>query len=85
MQMLLEKNRPHTHLAAHQEQKAWPRTCIKVQLIRGQHCCQNDGLGSGPAGQLVKPPPELRARAAGALHPEASARAAFAMFVIAGS
>lgn len=54
---LLEKNRPRTHLAAHQEQKAWPRACIKVQLVRGQRRCQNDGLGSGPAGQLVKPPP----------------------------
>lgn len=72
MLKLLEKNRPRTHLAAHQEQKAWPRACIKVQLVRGQRRCQNDGLGWGPAGQLVKPPPEPGARAAGAQRPEAS-------------
>lgn len=53
-----------------------------MQLVRGQRRCQNDGLGSGPAGQLVKTPPEPRARAAGAIRPEASAHAAFAMFAI---
>lgn len=79
------KTRPRTHLAAPLGAKAWPRACIKVQLVRGQRRCQNDGLGLGPAGQLVKTPPEPRARAAGAIHPEASAHAAFAMFTIAHS